>query len=69
MRLTDPTAEPEVVGVKVTLIVQMALGATGDPQVFVSAKPALAAMLVKVRGAVPVLVTVTVCGALVEFTT
>ena len=69
MRVTDPTAEPEAEGVKVTLIVQMALGATGDPQVFVAVKPALATMLVKVRGALPVLVTVTVCAALVEFTT
>ena len=69
MRLTDPTAEPEAEGVKVTLIVQMALGATEDPQVFVSAKPALATMPVKVRGAVPLFVTVTICAALVEFTT
>ena len=69
MRLTDPTAEPEAVGVKVTLIVQIPLGATGDPQVLVAVKPALATMLVKVRGALPLLVTVTICGALVEFTT
>jgi hypothetical protein len=64
-----PTFEPKAVGIKVTLIVQMALGATGAPQVFVWLKPALAIMGPTVRGAVPVLVTVMTCGALVEPTT
>jgi hypothetical protein len=68
---------PTAVGVKVTLIVQLAFGATGLPAAQVvpvaSAKsPALAPVnptLVKVRFAVPLLVTVTVCAALVVVTT
>jgi hypothetical protein len=69
VRVTDPRTDPEAVGVKVTLIVQKALGAKGDAQVFVTPKPALEEIAVKVRAAVPVLVTVMVCGALVEPTT
>jgi hypothetical protein len=64
-KVTEPTALPAVVGVKVTLMVQIPPEATGATQVLVSPKPALATMLVKVRGALPVLVTVAVCGALV----
>jgi hypothetical protein len=65
-----PVFDPKTVGMKVTLIVQMALGATGAVHVLVcTPKPALADIIPKVRGAVPVLVTVTTCGALVEPTT
>jgi hypothetical protein len=66
---------PVAVGVKVTLIVQEPDGATGlDVEQVVPlvaiAKGVLAAMLmaVKVRLVLPVLLTVTVCGALVVFT-
>jgi hypothetical protein len=64
-----PAFEPKALGVKVTLMVQIALGATGAPQVFVSPKPELAEINPKVKGAVPVLVTVIICGELVEPTT
>jgi hypothetical protein len=53
------------VGVKVTLIVQLAPAATLAPQVLVWAKSPLAATLEMFRAALPVLVSVTVCGALV----
>ena len=45
---------------------QIALGTRGEPQVFDSAKPVLAEIAVKERDAVPVLVTVMTCVALVE---
>ena len=59
---------PEAVGVKVTLMEQLAPGATEAPQVLVWAYGALAAMLVIFNAAVPPLVSVTVCAALVVFT-
>ena len=55
-------------GVKVTLIVQLALVATELPQVLLWAKSPLAAMLVIESAAFPVLLSVTLCGALVVFT-
>ena len=66
-----PGCAPVAVGVKVTLIVQLALTARVDGlmgQLFVCAYWVLAATLVTVRGAVPELVSVMVCAALVEFT-
>jgi hypothetical protein len=67
-KLTEPTALPAVVGVKVTLMVQIPPAATGEPQVLVWAKGAVAVIELRVRVAVPLFVTVTVCAALVEFT-
>ena len=59
---------PVTVGVKVTLMEQLAPAAREVGQVLVWAYGALAAMLVMVRAAVPELVSVTVCAALVVFT-
>ena len=52
------------IGVKVTLMVQLELGATEPPQVFVSAKSPVVVML-RVSVPVPVLVKMTGCDALV----
>ncbi len=70
--LTAAVRLPLEVGVKVTLIVQLAPVATELPQVFVSAKseplvPEIA-MLEIVRPALPRLVSVTACGLLVVVT-
>ena len=59
-----PEMGPEVVGVKVTLIVQLAPLASVDAQLLDSAKLALAAMLMIVRVAPPVLVNTALSGAL-----
>jgi len=59
---------PVAVGVKVTLMEQLAPAAREAGQVLVWAYGALATMLVMVRAAVPELVSVTVCAALVVFT-
>ena len=59
---------PVAVGVKVTVMVQLAAAATDAPQVLVWAYCALAAMLVMVSAPVPPVVSVTVCAALVVFT-
>ena len=59
---------PVAVGVKVTVMVQLAAAATDAPQVLVWAYGVLAAMLVMVSAPVPPLVSVTVCAALVVFT-
>ncbi len=67
--VTSPVRLPVVVGVKVTLIVQLAAGATVPPQVFVRSKSPLATMLVMVNRALPALVKVTDCGGLVVPTT
>jgi len=58
---------PVAVGVNVTLMEQLAPAATEAPQVLVWAYGALAAMLVMFSAAVPELVSVTVCAALVVF--
>src|SRR5579864_3753959 len=58
---------PVAVGVKVTLMAQLAPAATEAPQVLVSEYCALATMLVIVRAAAAPLVSVTVCAALVLF--
>ena len=56
---------PEAMGLNVTAMVQLAPPATLDPQVLAWAKLVLATMLVIVSVALPVLVRVTVCAALV----
>jgi hypothetical protein len=66
--VTAATRAPPAVGLKVTVIVQFALAASDDPQVFVSMKsPALVplkTMLVIVSAAPSLFVTVTICEAL-----
>jgi hypothetical protein len=59
---------PVAVGLNVTLIVQFPPAATEAPQVLVCEYGALAAMLVMLNEAVPVLVRVTGCAALDVFT-
>jgi hypothetical protein len=61
----EPVRDPAAVGVKVTEIVQVPAAATEVPQVFAWLKSPLGAMLLIVKGAVPVLVSVTVWAALV----
>ena len=58
---------PAAVGVKVTLMEQLAPAAREAPQVLVWEYGALAAMVVMFSAAVPELVSVTVCAALVVF--
>lgn len=73
LSVTDSVAfrTPVAVGLNVMLMVQLALAATLEPQVLVSAKSPLFVPLMlipeplKVSVAVPVLVSVTVCAALV----
>jgi hypothetical protein len=60
-----PVSVPMAVGAKVTLIVQEPLAATLPPQLLVSPKLALVAMLVMVSAALPLLLRVTGCDALV----
>ena len=62
-----PVCVPVDVGVKVTLMVHCPPAVTEVPQVLVSAYCALAAMLLMLSEAVPVLVSVTACAALVVF--
>src|SRR5262249_2858601 len=61
----SPFRVPSAVGVKVTLMVQLAPAFTELPQLLFSAKSPLVAMLVMVRVALPLLVRVTVWGLLV----
>src|SRR3990172_5284250 len=63
--LTAPLRAPVAVGVKVTLMVQLAPAARLAAQVVVRAKSPLATMLLMVRDAPPGLVKVTSCAALV----
>ena len=56
---TAPVREPATVGVKVTEMVQVPAAATEAPHVLVWLKSPLAAIVVMVRAAVPVLVSVT----------
>jgi hypothetical protein len=60
-----PVLVPDCVGVKVTLIVQVAPTPTEPPQVFVCAKSPLATMAVILSSALPVLVKITLCEPLV----
>jgi hypothetical protein len=70
VRVTAPVAVPVVVGVNVTPNVHVPPTAKVVPQVLADiANGALATMEVKVSVAVPLFVTVTVCGRLVVFTT
>src|SRR6202007_1156019 len=62
--LRVPVRVPEAVGVKVTLMVQFAPAARELPQLSVSEKSPLAEILVIVKVAVPVLVSVTAFAAL-----
>jgi hypothetical protein len=57
--VTEPLREPVAVGVKVTLIEQEALGARLEPQVLVWEKSPLTVMLVMLRVALPVFLSVT----------
>ena len=71
VRVRLPERLPVAVGVNVTLITRLLLAATGAlvPQVVplaATAKSPVTAMLVKVKGAVPVLVTVAAWGVLVR---
>ena len=61
-----PVRVPPEVGVKVTAIAQFAPAATLVPQVLVSAKSPVAAMDVRLKAPVPLLVSVTDCAVLVE---
>ncbi len=67
--VTVPLRVPVAVGLKVTEIVQLAPAATLVPQVFVCAKSPLTPMLARLSVAVPVLLSVTVMGALAVLTT
>lgn len=62
--VTAPLRAPVAVGVKVTVMEQLAAAAIELPQLLVWPKSPLAAMLVMVRLAVPVLVRVTFWVAL-----
>jgi hypothetical protein len=55
----EPLREPVAVGVKVTLRVQLVLAATLEPQVLVWEKSPLTVMLVMLRTALPVFLSVT----------
>ena len=60
-----PVRVPVTVGVNLTLIAQFPPAATELPRLSVSAKSPLAEIPVIVKAAEPVLVSVTVCAALV----
>jgi hypothetical protein len=62
--LRVPVRVPTAVGLKVTEMVQLAPALTEVPQVLVWEKSPLAVMLEMVSEALPVLVRVTVCAAL-----
>lgn len=61
-----PLRAPVAVGVKVTLMTQLALGANVLPQLLFSAKSPLAMMEFSISVKFPVLLSVTFCAALVE---
>jgi hypothetical protein len=63
--VTAPVAAPVVAGLKATVSVQLALAASVEPQVVLSAKLPLAAMLLMSSVALPVFDKVTLCVALV----
>jgi hypothetical protein len=58
--VTTPVLVPPAVGLKVTLMLQLAVAATLLPQVSVWEKSPLAVMLVRLRAVLPVLLRVTV---------
>lgn len=63
--VTLPVRAPLAVGLKVTLMVQNPPAPSPVPQLWVTPNSELAAMLAKVSAAVPELVSVTLCAALV----
>src|SRR5450755_2913448 len=63
-----PVRVLSVVGLNLTVMLQLAPAATLVPQVLISSKSPLAAMLVMVNVAVPVLVRLITCPALIVFT-
>lgn len=67
--LNDPARLPAALGVKVTLMVQLAPTARLLPQLFVWVKSPVVLMLLMVKAAVPLLVKVAACAALVLLTT
>ena len=69
LTLRVPLRVPRAVGVKVRLMVQLALAARLAGQLLVCAKSPLLVMPLMVSAALPVLVRVSVCAALVVFTT
>jgi len=66
--VTVPLRVPVVVGLKLTLMVQLAPGARLFPQLLLSRKLVLAEIPLIFKVPLPVLVSVTGCGPLVEFT-
>jgi hypothetical protein len=62
--VTAPVLVPPAVGLKVTLMVQLAVAATLEPQVLVSEKSPLVEIPAMLRAAFPVLLSVTVWGLL-----
>jgi len=64
--VSTPVLLPATVGVKVTLMAQLAAGAKPVPQVLSCAKSPVTVIPAIVKAAVPVLVIVIVCGALVD---
>ena len=65
---TDPVTEPVVVGLNVTLIVQLAPAASEFPQVLVWANREPTEIPEMLRATVPKFVIVAVCGELFVFT-
>ena len=65
LMVMEPVLLPATVGVNVTLMVQFASAAKLAPQVLSCAKSPVTTMLVIIKAAVPVLLNVTACGALV----
>ena len=59
-----PVSEPPAQGVNVTLMAQVPLAATLPPQLLVWARFPLMPMLLRASAVVPVLLSVTVCEAL-----
>jgi len=64
--VSKPVLLPVAVGVKVTLMAQLAPGANPAPQVLSCAKSPVTVIPAIVKAAVPVLLIVIVCGALVD---
>jgi hypothetical protein len=62
--VTLPVRNPFALGLKATLIVQLAPAGRLEPQLFSAMKSALAAMLEMVNVVVPVFVSVVFCAAL-----
>ncbi len=63
---SDPLREPPVVGLNFTVMVQLELTASDVPQLFVCEKSPDTTMLMTERGAVPVLLRVSACVAVLD---